>query len=159
MGPYLGAIVDFVHALALLAWVGGLPILFLARSERLRRAYAVYAIGFIVLSWTSRWLLGACFLTRISTALWKSGRPHLEAAPETWFTVRFAEAVFHLRPREESIVAIWYGLVLVSCLGLLVHARRARRGAGRGPVPGGKQSQPREASDEQGGEPRAALPH
>jgi len=123
---YLASLVDFVHALAILAWVGGLPILFLARSERLRRAYAIYAIGFIALSWASRLLLdNECFLTRLSTLLWRQASPAAAQEPETWFTVRFAMAVFHLRPSHESIIAAWYVFVLVSCVGLLAHHRRS----------------------------------
>jgi hypothetical protein len=140
MGEHLGALVDFVHALAIVGRVCGLPILFLARSERLRRAYALYAVAFIGLAWVSDWLLGACFLTRLSTALWRSGTPHDTGAPETWFTVRVAAAVFHLRPSEESVVKAWYALVLLSCVGLGAHALRARRarspGSDEHPAPG-----------------------
>src|SRR5258706_14338913 len=102
MGPHLAALIDFIHALAMLVWVAGLPLLFMRQWGRLRRWYARYALAFIVLSKGSQWLFGVCFLTRLSTILWHSGPVRAGEEPESWFTVRFAEAVFHLRPSEDA---------------------------------------------------------
>jgi hypothetical protein len=126
VGPHIAAVIDFVHALAMVAWVMGLPVLFLRSWPRARRWYAVYALTFIILSKGSQWLLGACFLTRLSTILWNVGAPHRGDEPETWFTVRFAERIFHLRPSEDAVVLAWDVALAVSCAGLLVHLRRAR---------------------------------
>jgi hypothetical protein len=139
MAAHVAAIIDAVHALLMVAWVVGLPLLFVHRWERLRRGYALYALTFIVLSKGSHWLLGSCFLTRLSTLLWRSGAIDTGDTPETWFTVRFAEAVFHMRPSEDAIVVAWNVLVALSCIGLLVSLRRthsaqaAARRAARSP--------------------------
>src|SRR5438874_9441072 len=103
MGPHLAALIDFVHALAMLVWVVGLPLLFMRRWARARRWYAWYALAFIVLSKGSQWLFGSCFLTRLSTLLWRAGSVRAREEPETWFTVRFADAVFHMRPSEDAV--------------------------------------------------------
>lgn len=123
----LAAFVDFVHALAMVLWIGGIPLLFWHRWPRLSRAYAYYALAFIVISQLSHYLLGECFLTSLSRWLWQSSPAHPEEAPHTWFTVRFAEAVFHLRPTERSIVIAWEVLVVVCGVGFFVHLRRGRR--------------------------------
>ena len=127
MWPHLASLVDLIHALAMVVWVGGLPLLFLRRWARVRRWYAGYALAFVILSKGSQWLLGACFLTRLSTLLWHSGPVHGGEEPETWFTVRFAETVFHLRPSEDAVVVAWDLALAASCIGLLVHARRTER--------------------------------
>jgi hypothetical protein len=126
MGQHLASFVDLLHALAIVAWVAGLPILFLRKWPRARKLYAVYALAFIALSKVSQWLLGACFLTRLSTLLWHAGTPHAPNEPETWFTVRFAEAVFHLRPSEDAVIVAWNVALAISCAGLLVHLHHAR---------------------------------
>ncbi len=126
MGPHLAALVDFAHALAMVLWVALLPLLFLRRWAGARRWYARYALAFIVLSKGSQLVLGACFLTRLSTLLWHSGQVLPGEEPETWFTVRFAETVFHMRPSEDAIVIAWDVALAASCVGLLVHLRRER---------------------------------
>ncbi len=103
MFPVLGSLVDFLHALLMVAWVAGLPLLFWRRHPRLSRLYAVYAVVFIVLNQGSRLFLGECFLTTLSRYLWEHGGAPPRSAPDEWFTVRVALAVFHLTPSHRSI--------------------------------------------------------
>lgn len=132
MGAFLGASVDVLHALFMVIWVLGLPLLFWHRFPRLTLAYAAYAVGFVVLNQLSELLLGECFLTSLARAAWqhapRAGGPHVE--PETWFTVRLAEAVFHMTPSHHGIKLASMVLIFVTALGVgfrgLV-AFRARR--------------------------------
>lgn len=119
----LGAAVDFLHAAAMVAWVIGLPLLFLGRRwPRASHAYLVFAVGFVVLNQVSHYALGECFLTTI--ARWAylhdpSGTPSHE-----WFTVRLAESVFRITPSHRSIVILSQALVVLTGVGALFWARR-----------------------------------
>jgi hypothetical protein len=127
MFPVLGSLVDFVHALLMVAWVAGLPLLFWRRFAHLSRAYAVYAVVFIVLNQGSRLFLGECFLTTLSRYLWEHSSAPLRSAPGEWFTVRVALAVFHLTPSHRSIKLVSEALIFVTAVGMLVSMRRGRR--------------------------------
>ncbi len=123
MWHVLGATVDLIHALSMVAWVVGLPLLFAARRyPRASRAYIVFAVGFIALNQLSHYVLGECFLT--TAARWcylhdRSGTPSYE-----WFTVRLAEAVFRMTPSHRSIVVLSQVLVAATGLGALVWLRQ-----------------------------------
>ena len=121
----LGAGVDFIHALAMAAWLIGLPLLFLRRWPRARVAYATYAVVFIVLSQASMFVLNECFLTTIARWVWE----HEPARPVSheWFTVRLVRFVFGMAPSHRSISRATEALVLVTALGALVSVLRSRR--------------------------------
>ena len=123
----LAAMLDAVHALLMVAWMAGIPLLFWHPWRRLSRGCAIHSIAFIVVSQASQWLLGECFLTTSARWLWRrgSGTPPFERHGD-WFTVRFSEAVFHLRPTQRAISISWELLVLVCALGLFLSYRRAR---------------------------------
>ncbi len=127
MPAMLAAAVDALHALAMVAWIGGLPLLFWHRYPRLTRVYGVYAILFIVASQASHYGIGECFLTTAARHLWLEAPSPGEAVGE-WFTVRFAKAVFHLTPSHRAIVFVSESLILVTSLGVLfsLHAERKR---------------------------------
>lgn len=127
MGPHLASVVDFLHALAMVVWVGGIPLLFWHRWPRLSRGYVVFCILFIVTMRVSDWLLGECFLTTLSRALWQWGSPDPSAAPREWFTVRFADFIFGLRPARRSVILASEALLLLCAVGMLVYLWRARR--------------------------------
>jgi len=126
MYPWLASTVDFAHAMLMVAWVAGLPLLFWKKRPRLTRAYAVYAIVFIVLYQVSRVFLGECFLTTLSRFLWEHGGAPPRTSPNEWFTVRVAVMVFHLTPSHRSITIIGQILVFVSAVGMLLSLRRRR---------------------------------
>jgi len=128
MFPVLGSLVDFLHALLMVGWVAGLPLLFLPRYRRLARAYALYAVVFIVLNQGSRLFLGECFLTTLSRYLWEHGSAPAASVPGEWFTVRVARAVFHLTPSHRSIKILSEALIFVTAVGMLVSTRARRRG-------------------------------
>ena len=125
MWATLAASIDFVHALLMVVWIGGLPLLFWRRWPRLTRAYGVYAVAFIIVSQASHLVLGECFLTTLAGLCSRSATA---AASGEWFTVRVAQAVFHLTPSHRSIVWVSEALILITAMGVLsprIGTRRA----------------------------------
>jgi hypothetical protein len=125
MWTELGAAIDVLHALAMTAWILGLPLLFWHRRPRLSTAYGIYAVVFVFLTRLSHYTLGECFLTRLSRKLWSAGT----AGPETdeWFTVRFARLIFGLTPSHRLIALGSEALVLITAIGVLVSLHGIRR--------------------------------
>ena len=117
--------VDFLHALLMVAWVGGVPLLFWHRWPRVSRAYAVYAAGFILANVLSGWILGECFLTTLTRFFWERS-PDKPAPVDDWFTVRFSELVFGLTPSHHAIKLIGKALIFVSAVGALHTSWHAR---------------------------------
>jgi uncharacterized protein (DUF2267 family) len=120
MGPVLGATTDVLHAALMAAWVLGLPLLYWHRWPHLSRAFAIYAIAFVVVNQVSQLVLGECFLTTLARMGWQhepgwQGRVH---ASGEWFTVRLAYAVFRLTPSHRSIKVATEALILVTAVGL-----------------------------------------
>jgi hypothetical protein len=139
MWATLGASVDFVHAVLMASWVVGMPLLFWHRWPRATRAYAVYAIVFIVINQASRLWLGECLLTTLARACWSRGSRGAEGASQEWFTVRLSEAVFRLTPSHGSIKLVSEALILVTAVGMLVWARHCQREARGSSRSGGTQ--------------------
>jgi hypothetical protein len=127
MLPVLGSLVDAFHALVMLLWILGLPLLFWHRYPRVTRAYAVFVVTFVVLSQASMRLLGHCFLTKLAGMLWEHGGAPAGSVPDEWFTVRFARAVFHLTPSHHTIDRLAELAVAITALGVLVSMRRIRQ--------------------------------
>jgi len=129
MWQVAASIVDLLHALFMVAWVVGLPLLFWRRWPRLSRAYAIFALVFVALYQTSRWIWGVCFLTVISRWLWEHPSSSGQSLPpsDEWFTVRLSQAVFHMAPSHRAIVWVGYALVVVTAIGMLWSLRAARR--------------------------------
>lgn len=132
----LGASVDFIHALAMASWVLGLPLLFWRKWPRLTRAYALYSIAFVVVLQVSHALLGECILTTAARALWQRAPNEGASASTEWFTVRLAEAVFHLTPSHQAIKLVSEGLIVVTALGILMSLRNSKRSAPTAAPPG-----------------------
>jgi hypothetical protein len=118
--------VDLIHALLMAAWIVGMPLLFWHRWPRLTRAYSAYAVAFIVVSQASRWLFGECIFTVIALACLRLSSG---AVPDEWFTVRLAQAIFHLAPSHRSIVWVSESLILVTAIGMLLSHKLWRTGA------------------------------
>ena len=126
MWQSFASVVDVVHALAMMGWVLGLPLLFVRRWPGLTRAYGIYAIVFIVLSQASERVLGECFLTTIAGELWTRGVSSAPAETNEWFTVRMAKWVFDMAPSHRSIVIVSEVLILATAVGVLLTLRGAR---------------------------------
>lgn len=127
MYAVLGSIVDALHALFMVAWIVGLPLLFWHRWPRLTKAYATYALVFVVLNQVSKWMLDECFLTSIARYLWEAGAPPGGADVDEWFTVRFSQAVFHMTPSHRLINTIGEVLIVATAIGMLLSAKHFKR--------------------------------
>jgi hypothetical protein len=135
MFPVLGSLVDLLHALLMVVWIAGLPLLFWHRYPRATRAYALYAVVFVTINLGSRWILGECVLTTIARWLWEHGGAPPRTAPNEWFTVRLSMMVFHLTPSHVIIKRLSEALILVTALGMLVFKRSSDRGPPRAMTP------------------------
>jgi len=120
------SVIDALHALFMVTWVLGLPLLFWRRWPRLTKAYGVYVVVFIVLSQASHYLLGECFLTALSRYFWQLGGGAPSPGSEEWFTVRFAWFIFGLSPSHRSIVIASEALISITALGILFSMRHLR---------------------------------
>lgn len=129
MLPELASLVDAFHALLMLAWVLGLPLLFWHRWPTFTRWYSRFAIAFIVLNQLSHFLIGECFLTTLSRAIWRLDAPDPHQVPSEWFTVRFAKAVFNLTPSHALIKRLTQVMIAITAAGMLWSMRAQRRRA------------------------------
>lgn len=102
----LGAAVDGLHAVAMVVWGLGFPLLFWHRWVSLTRIYMLYSLVFIVVSVISHLALGQCFLTVIARELYLAGH-HPELRDTTSFIVRIVEFVAGIRPSERWAVWVW----------------------------------------------------
>jgi hypothetical protein len=112
----LAAAVDFIHALSMLAWGLGLPLLFWHRFRRLSRAYMLYSIAFVSVSIGSHLLLGECVLTTLARKLWLAGGGYRDGVP---FTAKLASVVAGLHPTRREVVLVWELAVAFSSAGTL----------------------------------------
>lgn len=126
----LAPLIDLLHATAMAVWVLGLPLLFFRRRARLSRAYAIYALAFVVASQLSQWILGECFLTTLARFAWES-QPAGTAPPdvEEWFTVRLAKAVFGATPSHRAVIIVSELLIASTAVAALWSLHRHRASA------------------------------
>jgi hypothetical protein len=125
MWQLIGAAIDFFHALAMVVWVLGLPLLFVRRWPGLTKTYGVYAISFIVLNLGSQYLLDECFLTTLARMAWQKSSSPVD--PSEWFTVRASKAIFHLTPPHQLISRLSEVLIFVTAVGALISIHRHRQ--------------------------------
>lgn len=119
----LAMLVDVIHALAMLLWGLGLPLLVWHRFERLSHLYTVFALLFVAFSVLSHWTLGECFLTTLARWFWLASGGWRDTVP---FTMLLANAVAGIRPSARSAVLVWEAAILVTSLGGLWSWRKAR---------------------------------
>lgn len=124
MYAVLAVTVDLIHALAMVLWVVGLPLLFIRRFPRLRLAYAIYAIAFVILNRVSMALLDQCFLTALVRPLWARAGA---TGADDWFTVRAAYAVFGMAPSHRTLAVLGEALISITAAGVLVTANHATK--------------------------------
>ena len=112
--------VDLLHAALMVTWFSGLPLLFWHRWPILSRAYAAYALAFVLVSQLSQWVLGQCILTSAAQAIWESQPSGTAPADASeWSTVRLARAVFRWAPSHRAIARISELLVLLTAVGVI----------------------------------------
>lgn len=112
---YIAVSIDVFHALAMIAWVLGLPLLFWHRYSKLSTLYASYSIIFIIVNLTSQYFLNRCVLTEVSAYFWKNTAAGIDTSE--WFTVRFSKLIFNLTPNHNLIKRLTEILILISSIG------------------------------------------
>ena len=112
----LAASVDFVHALIMVLWGVGLPLLIWHRFQRLSRAYMWFASGFVALSLASHYALGECFLTTLARMLWRAGGGYRDGVP---FMAVLANTIAGIRPTKRSVTLVWEAAVFATSVGSL----------------------------------------
>jgi hypothetical protein len=116
--------VDVAHALAMLVWGLGLPLLVWHRFERLSHLYTLFAAVFVVSSVGSHWALGECFLTTLARSLWNAAGAWRDSVP---FTVTLTNTIAGIRPSTRSAVVAWEIAILATSVGSLWSWRKAKR--------------------------------
>lgn len=121
MWQVLGSAVDFVHALLMVLWFLGMPLLFWHGQPALTRIYALFSLAFVFVSQVSRWALGECVFTTLARWLWghQTGSARVPAAPDEWFTVRLSRAIFDMAPSHRAIAVASELLSVVVAVGIL----------------------------------------
>jgi hypothetical protein len=123
MFELLSAAVDLAHALAMLVWGAGLPLLFWHRWPQLSRAYMLYSLSFVGISVLSQLTLGECFLTTLARELATQGTS-ATLRNHTSFTVQLVEAVAGIRPSERTAVRLWELAIFVTSVSMLLYVTR-----------------------------------
>jgi hypothetical protein len=124
------------HAVLMALWVLGLPLLFWRRWPAATRAFAVYAVAFVIVNLASRALLGECFLTTLARTLWHHAAHGSSGSrapvPDEWFTVRAAQAIFRLTPSHQLIKRLSEILIFATAVGVLFARRKPSERRARG---------------------------
>jgi hypothetical protein len=120
---YLAVSVDVFHALVMILWIAGLPLLFWHRYPTLSKAYFWFALVFIVINQVSHYLLGQCILTSVASYCYSKA-----AGPSTneWFSVRFAYFIFGLTPSHRGIKVATEILIAIAAMGGLYSMYRKK---------------------------------
>lgn len=106
--------VDLIHAVAMIVWAIGLPLLIWHRYPRLSHAYMWYSLTFIIITLVSHWVLGQCFLTVLARVCWNAAGIERAEVP---FTTLLVNKVAGIRPSSRTSVLIWEFAILISCIG------------------------------------------
>jgi hypothetical protein len=125
--------VDVTHALLMVLWGIGLPLLYWNRFPKLSQSYEWFALVFVGGSIVSHLALGECFLTLLSRELWEAAGGFRDRVP---FAVLFVNAVARVRPSTQTAVLLWQGAVGVSAVSVLWYRARKRARHGSSPQDG-----------------------
>jgi hypothetical protein len=121
----LAETVDLAHALAMLVWGLGLPLLAWHRFPRWSRAYMWFAIAFVLISAISHYVLGECVLTTVARWLWHASGRARDGAP---FMTLLVNSIAGIRPSNRAVVHAWELAVLATSVGSLwCWARTSRK--------------------------------
>jgi hypothetical protein len=120
----LAAGVEMLHALAMIVWGLGLPLLFWHRYQRLSRFYTWYALTFVGISVISNLVLGECILTTWAQDLWQAAGGFRERVP---FVVTLTNMVAGFRPSTRAAVLAWEIAIVLTSVGMLWSWRKASR--------------------------------
>jgi hypothetical protein len=113
---YLAVLTDVIHALLMLSWIVGLPLLFWHRYPRLSVAYCIYSLLFIIVNQVSHYTFGCCVFTVIAGWFYQqAGWP----VTNEWFIVRAANLILGLTIPHRGIKIATELMVALSAFGVL----------------------------------------
>lgn len=115
---YLAVAVDTIHALAMVIWILGLPLLFWHKYKKLSFAYCIFSIFFIIVNLTSQYFLGHCVLTSIAGFFWERSSSHVDTTE--WFVTRFTRLIFNMTPTHILIKRLTEIIIMISSIGVLL---------------------------------------
>lgn len=126
---YLAVAIDVFHALLMVGWIMGLPLLFWRSWPKISFAYCIFSIIFIIVNQVSHYTLGECVLTTIANWFYSQAG---HGAPAEWFTVRMAHLVFGVVPSHRGIKVATEILIGISAVGgVLTFFRRKVHARGK----------------------------
>lgn len=119
---YIAVAIDVIHALLMVAWVVGIPLLFWRRWPKISFWYCIFSIAFIIVNQVSHYTLGECVFTTFANWFYSlAGR----GAPDEWFTVRISRMIFGFVPSQRGIKILTEILCGISAFGgILLFWRR-----------------------------------
>lgn len=112
---YIAVSIQVFHALVMMLWILGLPLLFWHRYPKLTIGYACFALVFIIINQISHYTLGECILTTMERWCWDHSGHHITT--EQWFSVRFAHFIFGFTPSHHGIKVATELLIAISAIG------------------------------------------
>jgi hypothetical protein len=111
---YLAVAIDTLHALLMVGWIVGLPLLFWRRWPKVSFVYCIFSIAFIIVNQVSHYTLGECVFTTIADWFYAHAGHN---APDEWFTVRMSRLVFGVVPSHRGIKVATEILIGISAVG------------------------------------------
>lgn len=114
---FIAICVDVIHAIAMMLWVIGLPLLFYNKYPSLSIGYAIYSILFIIINQLSHYYWGHCIFTVLSNYYYKLANSNVDTGE--WFSIRFARYIFGLTPTHKGVNIATQLLIMISSFGCL----------------------------------------
>lgn len=121
---YLAIATDVFHALLMVVWVVGIPLLFWRRYPRLSVAYCIFSALFIIVNQVSHYTLGRCVFTVIADWFYAhAGQP----SSNEWFAVRISKMVFGCIPTHRGIKVVTQILIAIGAVGGIYYFYNSRK--------------------------------
>ncbi len=131
---YLAVLTDVIHAILMVSWVAGMPLLFWHRYKKLSVLYCIFSLCFIAVNQISHYTLGCCVFTTIADWFYHQAG---SIAPDEWFTVRASRFIFGLTPSQRGIKILTEILVAFSAVGgIFLYIKRKNNHVARKEVQG-----------------------
>lgn len=131
---YIAVAIDMLHALLMVAWIVGLPLLFWRGLPRVSFVYCIFSIVFIIVNQVSHYTLGECVFTTIANWFYSQAG---HGAPDEWFTVRMTHLIFGVVPSHRGIKVATEVLIGISAVGGMLTFFRRKVNARRKETEGG----------------------
>lgn len=122
---YMAVAVDVLHALLMVIWFIGLPLLFWWKYPKLSYYFCLYCVAFIIVNQVSHLILGECIFTTIAN--WFYSHAHACTVKDEWFTIRASRVVFGAVPTHRGIKIATQLLAGLTAVGGLLTMYKIRK--------------------------------